>query len=79
MSPRLEAYAFRIWRFAEPLAWNCTIGEIAEGTGIHGPTIGHVCNVKDWRRRLRTSERDDEAYRWVQGHAVGIVQEDLFV
>lgn len=64
LSPRMEAHAFRIWQFAAPVEWNCTIEDIEAATGIRAQTIGYVLNLKGWRNRVRLgrSERNIAVY-----------------
>lgn len=58
MNVTTEALAFRIWAYATPREWNCTAGEIGEALGVSGRTIGQICAVKNWNRRLRQTVWD---------------------
>lgn len=53
MSPKYEAYAFRIWQFCEPLGWNANLNEIASATGISPCIVGRVIKAKGWATRVR--------------------------
>jgi hypothetical protein len=57
LSPRAEALAFRVWQFAEPLGWDCTVGEIAAAIDVDPRLVGRVCAAKGWASRLRGGER----------------------
>lgn len=53
MSARSEGIAYRIWAYAQPLGWNCTNAQIADGIGESVHVVANVCAMKDWTRRLR--------------------------
>lgn len=53
MTPRSEAIAFRIWAYATPLGWDCTVNEIAEELGISWQQANRICCAKRWNTRLR--------------------------
>ena len=69
MTPRSEAIAFRIWAYATPLGWDCTVNEIAEELGVHVNQVKEICRVKGWRSRLRFGPSDYEymvcSYGWL--------------
>ena len=58
MSPRMEAMAFRIWQYANPRGWDCTVGEIAEALDMHPIPVGRVCAMRGWHVRLRKTQFD---------------------
>ena len=58
MSPRVEAMAFRIWQYANPRGWDCTVGEIAEALDMHPIPVGRVCAMRGWHVRLRKTRFD---------------------
>lgn len=66
MSPRLEAYAFRIWAYAEPLGWDVSVSDIARETGIRPNIVGRVVNEKGWASRLRVSESRVRDLAWMR-------------
>jgi hypothetical protein len=43
-----EATAFRLWKFATLLGWDCTIGECARAAGINETTAKMVIRRKGW-------------------------------
>ena len=55
MTPRLEALAYRIWAYADPLGWNVTMKEIAQEMGCTQKTASAVLMVKGWTKRLRVT------------------------
>jgi hypothetical protein len=55
MNVKTEALAFRIWAFAKPKGWDCTIYDIADFVRETPQRIVGVCRVKGWNGRLRSS------------------------
>ena len=55
MTPRTEALAFRIWAFAKPKDWDCTIHDIAAALEETPQRVTAVCSRKHWIGRLRSS------------------------
>ena len=49
---RSEAKAFRLWRAAEALAWDCTLAEAARQAGIGIGAAKHIAAKKGWRDRF---------------------------
>lgn len=58
-SPRTEAVAYRIWGYAEPLGWNCTSAQIAEGIGEPIGAVRKVIGLKGWANRVRCNTRSN--------------------
>ena len=54
-SPRVEALAYRIWAYAEPMGWNVTSRDIADEVGVSASMIGAICRRKGWTNRLRNA------------------------
>ena len=69
MSVKTEALAFRIWAFANPKDWDCTIQEISEAVGETPQRIAGVCRVKSWNQRLRSSGPDYRDTKFDTGEA----------
>jgi hypothetical protein len=65
MTPRAQALAYRIWAFAEPKGWDCTVGEIAEALGVGNRAVSHMAEVKGWAIRLRGRK---SGLDYVMGH-----------
>ena len=73
-SPRVEALAYRIWAYAEPMEWNVTSRDIADALGVSAISVGKIARRKGWLNRLRGDNgpihgtitplrlRDDDAY-----------------
>lgn len=61
MNPMLEARAFRIWRFAAPLKWDCTHVEIASATGMTLSQVKHTIAAKGWGYRIHKWRHSEEA------------------
>jgi hypothetical protein len=55
MNVKTEAVAFRIWAFANPKAWDCSIYEISDAINEAPQRIAAVCRSKNWNSRLRAS------------------------
>ena len=55
MNVKTEALAFRIWAFAKPKDWDCTIHDAAIAVGESPQRIAGVCRVKGWTGRLRSA------------------------
>lgn len=55
MSIQTEALAFRIWAFAKPKDWDCSVHDIADAVGESPQRTAGVCRVKGWTERLRSS------------------------
>jgi hypothetical protein len=53
MNPRSAALAFRIWRYAEPLGWDCTVAEIADDLREPVQRVRAICQHRGWNRKLR--------------------------
>jgi hypothetical protein len=53
ISPRTQALRFRIWAYCEPLGWNTTVLEIAEGLGEPVNVIVGAIAATGWTKRLR--------------------------
>jgi hypothetical protein len=53
MSPKAEALAYRIYCYANPKGWDCTMGEVADALGVGVRAISHVAEIKDWSTRFR--------------------------
>ncbi len=56
MTPRGHAIAFRIWQLCKPLAWDCTLAEVAEAVDEPVATVRAVIKLKNWGGRLRTTK-----------------------
>jgi hypothetical protein len=74
MTPRAQALAFRIWQYAEPLGWDCTVGEIADALGVGNRAISHMAEVKGWAIRLRGRT---DGLDYIRGHQSPAVNETL--
>jgi len=61
-NPKSEALAFRIWAYAEPLGWDCTVKDIAEELGESWQRVSRVCVLKGWASRLRNAAITEEDY-----------------
>lgn len=53
LKPASEALAYRIWAYAKPIGWDCTVVEIAEALEEHTSRVSNVCHIKGWLPRLR--------------------------
>ncbi len=60
-NPKAEALAFRIWAYAEPLGWNCSILEISEALSVSPQRVSGMCQSKNWLQRLRHAKRVEDA------------------
>lgn len=67
MAPRTEALAYRIWAYATPLGWDCSVKEIAEALGdVSWETVRTVMQHKKWLSRVR-----HDAIEWGNSQAGG--------
>jgi predicted secreted protein len=62
--PVSAALAFRIWRYAEPLGWDCTAAEIADALGEPINRIVAICRHRGWNHKLRKVTRDERTDDW---------------
>jgi hypothetical protein len=53
----MEALAFRIWQYANPLGWDVTAGDVADELRSTPQMVGIVCRAKGWGSRLRRTEQ----------------------
>jgi hypothetical protein len=77
MTPRTMALAYRIWAYATPKEWDCTIPELAEHFNVHPSTITQIARHKGWLNRLRrvtnSSSIDSPFNRTYQTPGRGVV------
>jgi hypothetical protein len=69
MSLRTEVLAFRIWAFAYPRGWDCTLQELADALDESAARIRAVCQVKKWNSRLRGAGAQYNDLHGVRGAA----------
>lgn len=55
-TPRTETTAFRVWSYASPRGWDCTIAEIADVLDISTQRVRAICTPRGWVKRLRSGE-----------------------
>lgn len=67
MTPRGEATAFRIWRAAGQVEWDCTIKAVAEQLDIDPRYAAKIVTAKGWQTRFRASQK----YRDHAGYILG--------
>lgn len=58
-SPRIAALAYRIWAYANPRGWDCTIREIADALDAPVYSIVATVRTRGWTERLRASLREN--------------------
>lgn len=58
LSPRYEAVAFLIWRFASKRGWRVTQAQIAAGIGEDVDTVCKVAGMKGWQGRTLGGDRE---------------------
>tara|TARA_R110000744_G_scaffold326330_4_gene432111 strand:- start:19447 stop:19701 length:255 start_codon:yes stop_codon:yes gene_type:complete len=58
MTPKSEARAFRIWQFAEPLGWNCTLQEASAAINVPPNHVARIVKTKGWQTRFRANPRN---------------------
>lgn len=70
-NPKSEALAFRIWAYASPLGWDCTVKDIAEELGEGWQRVMNICRHRGWLGRMRHESRgsiefltSDEGASW---------------
>lgn len=67
-NPKSEALAFRIWAYASPLGWDCTINDIAEELDEKVRRVGRICQNKGWLSRLRREYSADDYFALLSGN-----------
>lgn len=55
--PKTNAMALRIYGYAQPLGWNCTMGEVAQALGVHVVVVAGVAASFGWTNRFRVPNR----------------------
>jgi hypothetical protein len=53
MNPKSMALAYRIWCYAHPLGWDCTVAEIADELREPVQRVQRICSHRGWNRKLR--------------------------
>lgn len=51
---KTQALAYRVWAYAQPLGWNCTMQEVASALGESLMKVSAVCRSMGWNSRMRT-------------------------
>lgn len=67
--PKTQALAYRIWAYAQPREWNCTMQELADALGESVMRITIACRVKGWCGRVRTATTYAHGVNCVNGSA----------
>lgn len=57
-SPPIEALAYRLWGWAQPRGWNCSLMEAAEALDEPVVKVARVAALKGWKSRFRATERE---------------------
>ena len=52
MTQQLEARAFAIWRFAQPLDWDVSMDEIADAVGLTRSQVNNAISAKGWGGKI---------------------------
>jgi hypothetical protein len=52
-NPVSAALAFRIWQYAQPIGWDCTVAEIAAELREPVQRVGRICSARGWNYKLR--------------------------
>lgn len=63
MTAWAQALAFRIWRYADPKGWDCTVAEVAEALDVNVNHLSRVIKMKRWEGRLRPMPRMGSTYQ----------------
>lgn len=72
LSPRSEALAYRIWAYANPLGWDCTLSELSEALDAKFASVRNVVSMKGWIGRLRSGRVDNEGAYKIGGFGFGV-------
>lgn len=51
-NPKQKALAFRIWAYAKPRGWNCTIAEIADALDVAIQPVINALRYEGWMPRI---------------------------
>jgi hypothetical protein len=52
-NPVSAALAFRIWQYAQPIGWDCTVAEIAAELREPVQRVNRICSHRGWNLKLR--------------------------
>jgi hypothetical protein len=78
MTPRSHAIAYRIWAYAGPLGWNCTIREVADAIGVSFGSVKNIAVSKGWAQNFRAnSEAATSRAIFLDTHTVGGLPRDM--
>lgn len=61
MTPRTMALRYRIWAYASPRGWDCTLAEVADALGETIPKVNATSIRAGWASRFRVMTQDNEA------------------
>ena len=74
--PRTHALAFRIWAYADPLGWNCTIREVAEQLGVSFGSVKNTAASKSWLERFRANNETAASAERFSARGQGALAQD---
>jgi len=63
MRKKEEALAFMIWRHANSVDWDCTIGELAKAVGKSYARTLAVLRARGWHKKVRSGFDEAQAAR----------------
>lgn len=64
---KAAAREFMVWREAEAVSWDTSIGELAKALGMDKSTVRNIVVRRGWAGRLRGEKGSDA---WRKGYAV---------
>jgi len=62
MVRKRAANDFLIWRAGNSVGWNCTLGDLADETGLHIQTVSATCKRRGWETVHRYDDRTEYNY-----------------
>lgn len=77
LSAKSEALAFRIWAYASPIGWDCTIHDVAQALGVSARSVGAVALHKRWSERFRRNAEQAVSEAWF-GEGLGFLNLEAF-
>ena len=56
MTAHTQTIAFRLWAYATPRGWDCTVTEAADALDVSLRALMGAIRVKGWGERFRTTQ-----------------------
>jgi hypothetical protein len=77
MNPRTAAIAYRIWAYANPRGWDCTVREIADELEESVHSVRGICTSKGWSHRLMATDIRKVGYERIRISFLTMTDDEL--